>query len=327
MDSSGLQSSGVIFFVLAGLVVIALMLGFIVYFIVSYRHKKKDADLLNLQKKEIEDQKKVVEKTLEQLAEAQDHLIQSEKMASLGLLIAGISHEIQNPLNFVKNFSEINQELISELKDALDNNDNNEIKEILSNLDENMSKIVFHGNRADSIVKGMLTHSRNSQGSKVAKDINALAEEYMRLSYHGFKAKEKSFSATLETDLASNLPLVPVIEEEISRVFLNLFTNAFYATFEKKKLNPDHFEARVLLKTSLFNNRVEIQICDNGNGIPSKNIEKIFQPFFTTKPSGEGTGLGLSLSYNIIKAGHDGEIKVESNPNEGSCFKIYLKYE
>lgn len=325
MNQNSIQSSDVIVFILAGLVVIGFMVGFIVYFLISYRHKKRDFDLLEKQKLEIEKQKILVETTLEQLASAQHHLIQSEKMASLGVLIAGISHEIQNPLNFVNNFSEINKDIINDIKLSVAKSDLEEISQLLNDLEENENKIHFHGKRADSIVRGMLTHSRNSQGAKTLCDINALAEEYMRLSFHGFRAKHRSFNASMEVDLDPDAPAIKVIPEDISRVFLNIFTNACYAVNEKRKQADPDYKPTISLITKKLDNGIQIIIRDNGNGIPDSIADKIFQPFFTTKPSGEGTGLGLSLSYDIIKTGHGGEISLETKTGLGTSFIINLK--
>jgi two-component system, NtrC family, sensor kinase len=264
-------------------------------------------------------------KSLEDLKSTQSQLIQSEKMASLGELTAGIAHEIQNPLNFVNNFSEVNTELIEELQEER-NKENRDLKnedELLSVLRENEQKINHHGKRADAIVKGMLQHSRTSSSQKEPTDINALADEYVRLSYHGMRAKDKLFNATLQKDLDETIGKINVIPKDIGRVLLNLFNNAFYALAEKKKLQKDAYEPTISVSTKRLNDKIELRVKDNGSGIPQKNLDKIFQPFFTTKPTGQGTGLGLSLSYDIIKA-HGGEIKVETTENEGTDFKITL---
>jgi len=254
---------------------------------------------------------------------AQRQLIQSEKMASLGELTAGIAHEIQNPLNFVNNFSELNNELISELVEEADKGNLAEIKTIAEDIKENEQKINYHGKRADAIVKGMLQHSKTSTGVKEPTDINKLADEYLKLSYHGMRAKEKEFGAEIKTDFDNSVDKVNVVPQDIGRVFLNLFNNAFYAVNEKKETAEELYQPTVSLLTKKLNDKIEIRVQDNGNGIPQKIIDKIFQPFFTTKPTGQGTGLGLSLSYDIIKA-HDGEIKVQSRENEGSLFTILL---
>jgi signal transduction histidine kinase len=257
------------------------------------------------------------------LRNAQSQLIQSEKMASLGELTAGIAHEIQNPLNFVNNFSEVNSELISELKEAAIQGNLDEVKSIASTLEENESKIVSHGKRADAIVKGMLQHSRKSSGQKELTDINVLCDEYLRLAYHGLRAKDKSFNAKFETHLDPALPKINVVPQDIGRVVLNLINNAFYAVNEKSKVAIARFEPTVSVRTKKEGNNVEIIVTDNGNGIPGHIKDKIFQPFFTTKPSGQGTGLGLSLSYDIIKS-HGGELKVDTQEGEGSQFIIQL---
>ncbi|HXS58340.1 MAG TPA: ATP-binding protein, partial [Hanamia sp.] len=260
-------------------------------------------------------QAKEIEKAYNELKSAQVQLIQSEKMASLGELTAGIAHEIQNPLNFVNNFSDVNTELLEELKaERLKPNverDDNLQDELINDVIENSQKINHHGKRADAIVKGMLQHSRKSSGQKEPTDINALADEYLRLSYHGFRAKDKSFNATLETDFDKSIGKINVIPQDIGRVLLNLFNNAFYAVNQQKNKNLISYEPTVSISIKKIDNKVEIRVKDNGNGIPQKVLDKIFQPFFTTKPTGEGTGLGLSLSYDIIKA-DGGEIKVAS---------------
>ena len=265
----------------------------------------------------------VLEKTLSDLKSSQSQLIQSEKMASLGELTAGIAHEIQNPLNFVNNFSEINSELLVEMKDEMDKGNLEDAKAIANDVIENEQKINHHGKRADAIVKGMLQHSRTSTGIKEPTDINALCDEYLRLSYHGLRAKDKSFNATLKTDFDPLLEKINIIPQDIGRVILNLLNNAFYAVQQKQKENSSLYEPSVSVSTKKMVDTVEIKVSDNGNGIPQKIVAKIFQPFFTTKPTGQGTGLGLSLSYDIIKA-HGGEIKVETKEGEGSEFIIQL---
>ncbi|MEO8771953.1 MAG: tetratricopeptide repeat protein [Ferruginibacter sp.] len=284
---------------------------------------------------EIKNQKEKADITLSELKAAQAQLIQSEKMASLGELTAGIAHEIQNPLNFVNNFSEVNTELIQELVDEVDKGNLTEVKAIANDIKDNEEKINHHGKRADAIVKGMLQHSRSSNGIKEPTDINALCDEYLRLSYHGLRAKDKLFNATLKTDFDVSIQKINIISQDIGRVILNLLTNAFYAVNEKKKacqaeLVEAGYEPRVTISTNCspllrrgIAGEVSITVTDNGKGIPQKILEKIFQPFFTTKPTGQGTGLGLSLSYDIIKA-HGGEIKVESKENEGTTFTIQL---
>ncbi|MDN3657278.1 ATP-binding protein [Ferruginibacter paludis] len=256
-----------------------------------------------------------LEKTLATLRSTQAQLIQSEKMASLGELTAGIAHEIQNPLNFVNNFSELNRELIEELnaeriKFNADRDEQLET-ELLNDIKTNEEKINYHGKRADAIVKGMLQHSRKSTSHKEPTNINALADEYLRLAYHGLRAKDKEFNATIKTDFDEGISSINIIPEDIGRVLLNLYTNAFYAVDEKKKQQPEGYEPTVSVSTKKVGDKVEIRVADNGNGIPQNIVDKIFQPFFTTKPTGQGTGLGLSLAYDIVKA-HGGELKVDT---------------
>ena len=266
---------------------------------------------------------KELKQLLENLKSTQAQLVQSEKMASLGELTAGIAHEIQNPLNFVNNFSELNNELLDDLKEAIAKNDQEEIESILKDLSENESKVASHGKRAESIVKGMLLHSRGSSGKKEPTDINALCDEYLRLSYHGFRAKDKSFNADFKLEADENLPKIEVVPQDIGRVLLNLINNAFYAVSEKSKLQVSSYKPQVIVSTKMQGGKIEISVKDNGPGIPEKVKEKIFQPFFTTKPTGQGTGLGLSLSYDIIRA-NGGEIMVESTENKGTEFLIVI---
>jgi len=266
---------------------------------------------------------KKLNRTVESLKKTQAQLIQAEKMASLGELTAGIAHEIQNPLNFVNNFSEVNTELIAEMKQAIEKGNLEEVKVIANDIAVNEEKINHHGKRADAIVKGMLQHSRSSSGAKEPTDINALADEYLRLAYHGLRAKDKSFNATMKTEFDETIGNISIIPQDIGRVILNLITNAFYVVAEKKKQKPNGYEPTVTISTKKVNGRVEVSVEDNGNGIPQKVMDKIFQPFFTTKPAGQGTGLGLSLSYDIIKA-HGGELKVETKEGEGAEFIIEL---
>jgi signal transduction histidine kinase len=272
---------------------------------------------------ELEIQKLKTEEAYEELKSTQAQLIHSEKMASLGELTAGIAHEIQNPLNFVNNFSELNRELIDELKTEITSGDTTRMLTTLTNLSENEEKIMHHGKRADSIVKGMLQHSRVSGTTKEFVDINALADDYLRLAYHGLRAKDKSFNAKFETDFDNNVGKVSVITQEIGRVMLNLVNNAFYAVSNKRKLNLPGYEPIVRIKTEMIGNDVVISVVDNGTGMPNKVAAKIFQPFYTTKPPGEGTGLGLSISYDIIKA-HNGQIQVKTKEGEGTEFIITL---
>src|SRR6266542_4417929 len=295
-------------YVLGGVLVVFLLLAIILFR--NNRQKQKANTLLKEQKQEIQ-------KTLTELKSTQAQLIQSEKMASLGELTAGIAHEIQNPLNFVNNFSEVNTELIDELKgerSKVKGERNEELEdEILNDVKQNLEKIIHHGKRADAIVKGMLQHSHISTGQKEPTDINALVDEYLRLSYHGMRAKDprdsvnKSFNATLQTDFDTSIEKINVVPQDIGRVLLNLFNNAFYGVTEKKKHQKENYEPTVSVSTKKLNNKIEIRVKDNGIGIPEKVVDKIFQPFFTTKPTGQGTGLGLSLAYDIIKA-HGGEI-------------------
>ena len=249
-----------------------------------------------------------LQKSIDELKTTQTQLIQSEKMASLGELTARHCHEIQNPLNFVNNFSEVNKELIEELQEELAAGKTNEALSLTKDIKENEEKIMFHGKRADSIVKGMLQHSRSSTGNKELTDINALADEYLRLSYHGLRAKDKSFNATMNSDFDATLEKINVIPQDLGRVILNLITNAFYVVTERKKSNTEGYEPTVTVRTKQLADTIEISVTDNGNGIPQNILDKIFQPFFTTKPSGQGTGLGLSMSYEIITKSHGGEL-------------------
>jgi len=264
-----------------------------------------------------------LKQSLENLKSTQAQLIQSEKMASLGELTAGIAHEIQNPLNFVNNFSDVNQELLVELKDEADKGNIDDVKAIADDVINNEQKINHHGKRADAIVKGMLQHSRASTGTKEPTDINALADEYLRLSYHGMRAKDKTFNASLRTNFDTTIGKLNVVPQDIGRVLINLFNNSFYAVSEKKKIMGNGYDPIVSVSTKKVDSKAEIRVKDNGNGIPPKIVDKIFQPFFTTKPTGQGTGLGLSLSYDIIKA-HGGMIRVETREGEGSEFVLQL---
>ncbi len=288
---------------------------------------------------EIMQQKEALQQTVTELKATQSQLVQSEKMASLGELTAGIAHEIQNPLNFVNNFSEVSNELIDEMTEAITKGDNEEVRAIAADLKQNLEKINHHGKRADAIVKGMLQHSRSSSGVKEPTDINALADEYLRLAYHGLRAKDKSFNATMKTDFDAGIGTINIIPQDMGRVILNLITNAFYAVTEKKTLLQAQgaskekssfenltslYEPTVTVSTKKINNKVEIKVSDNGNGIPQKALDKIFQPFFTTKPTGQGTGLGLSMSYDIVTKGHQGELKVETKDGAGATFIIIL---
>ena len=282
---------------------------------------------------ELRKQKEELEITLDELKAAQAQLIQSEKMASLGELTAGIAHEIQNPLNFVNNFSEVNRELITEMKHEIESGNFTEAKDIAKDIEDNEEKINYHGKRADAIVKSMLQHSRSASGKKEPTDINALADEYLRLSYHGLRAKDKSFNAKFETDFDDSIREINIVQQDIGGVLLNLINNAFYSVSEKQRQEIPGYEPTIKVTTRRLGDRfdrdndrdrVEIRVADNGNGVPKKVLDKIFQPFFTTKPTGLGTGLGLSLSYDIITRGHGGELKVETKEGEGAEFIIIL---
>lgn len=299
---------------------ISIITGILIVTFLLYRnnqHKQKAYSLLQKQKKELET-------TLGELKTTQKQLVQSEKMASLGELTAGIAHEIQNPLNFVNNFSEINQELLAEINEEIEKENFNSVKEIIKDVNDNEAKINHHGKRADAIVKGMLQHSRSSSGKKEPTNINALADEYLRLAYHGLRAKDKLFNAKMVTDFDPNIGNVNVIPQDTGRVILNLITNAFYAVNEKKMKGMEGYEPTVTVSTKKEGNKLFITVKDNGSGIPEKVKEKIFQPFFTTKPTGEGTGLGLSMSYDIITKGHGGDLLVYSEEGKETEFKIIL---
>jgi signal transduction histidine kinase len=299
---------------LFGLVAIALI-AFVLY---RNNLQKEKSNLLLHQKKE------QLQNALTDLKNTQAQLIQSEKMASLGELTAGIAHEIQNPLNFVTNFSDVNKELITELKTELKSGNIEEAIHIASNIEENEQKIAFHGKRADTIVKNMMQHSRSSTSEKEPINLNSLVDECLRLSYHGYRAKDKLFNAKLETQLSSDILPVKAVPQDISRVLINLFNNALYSVNEKKKvLNEEVFEPIVIVSTKQNNGKAEVIVEDNGLGIPASVIDKIYQPFFTTKPTGEGTGLGLSMSYDIIKA-HGGDMQVKTKEGEGAEFIITL---
>ena len=322
-------------YLLGALLTIFLIIAILLY--INNRNKQRANALLESQKKEIQ-------RTLTELKTTQAQLVQSEKMASLGELTAGIAHEIQNPLNFVNNFSEINQELIEELRKELETGNTRMATEIANDIKDNSEKINHHGKRADAIVKGMLQHSRKSSGQKELTDINALCDEYLRLAYHGLRAKDKSFNAKFETDFDNSISKINIVPQDIGRAILNLITNAFYAVSEKQKseyLKPTTesliYEPSVTVSTKrsplggkgagpvsqTVRNEVKITVKDNGNGIPESLVNKIFQPFFTTKPVGQGTGLGLSLSYDIVKA-HGGDLKVQTKEGAGTEFIILL---
>jgi signal transduction histidine kinase/ligand-binding sensor domain-containing protein len=333
-------------YILYGLLFIVAAFGVDRYFRHRLVQKERDRNRVRelAQAKEIEKAYHSLEQTHETLKATQSQLVQSEKMASLGELTAGIAHEIQNPLNFVNNFSEVNVELIDEMEKEFVAGNKEEGIAIATDVKQNLEKIIHHGKRADAIVKGMLQHSRASTGEKEPTDLNGLVDEYLRLSYHGLRAKNKSFNATIKTDFDPAIGIVNLLPQDIGRVLLNLYNNSFYAVSEKNKqrtpggfgndpgqteenLKPlqgfDNYEPTVTVTTKKIGEKAQIRIRDNGNGIPQKVLEKIFQPFFTTKPTGEGTGLGLSLSYDIIKA-HGGEIKVETEEGEGAAFIVEL---
>jgi signal transduction histidine kinase len=312
----------------------AFILGLLIYTIVQVRsfYLKKENRILE---ERVNHRTAQLNKSIEELKSTQEQLIQSEKMASLGELTAGIAHEIQNPLNFVNNFSEVSNELIQEIKEerlkTKGEQDERLINEILADISDNLDKINTHGKRADSIVKGMLQHSRNNSGQKELTDINALADEYLRLSYHGLRAKDKSFNADFKLDLDPSIPKMEIVSQDIGRVLLNLINNGFYAVSEKREelsiggnSEQGSYKPTVWVSTQKLNKGVEIRIRDNGNGIPAEIKAKIFQPFFTTKPAGKGTGLGLSMSYEIITKGHNGKLSVESVPGDFTEFIIIL---
>ncbi len=317
--------------VLVLLILLTCFVLFIIILVRNNRHKQTANLLLHQQKEEIQS-------TLSQLRSTQAQLIQSEKLASLGELTAGIAHEIQNPLNFVNNFAEVSAEMLDEMEEELEKGDTTEAIAIATDLKTNLEKINHHGKRASSIVKGMLEHSRVSTGVKEPTDLNALADEFLRLAYHGLRAKDSSFNATVETHFDPDLPLVSVIPQDIGRVLLNLINNAFYAVAERSRSTVHQrdttvetlhatslpYQPTVTISTQKINNQIVIKVTDNGNGIPESIRDKIFQPFFTTKPTGQGTGLGLSLAYDIVTKGHGGTLEVESKAGEGSEFIILL---
>ncbi len=339
-QKKSLQQQWILFSALAALLTV-----FIILWIINRNKKRLTSAYKNLQVKNelIATQQEQTEEALSKLKETQAQLILSEKMASLGELAAGIAHEIQNPLNFVNNFSEVSYELIDELNEGIARGDIEEVKILSADIKENLKKIGNHGKRADSIVKGMLQHSRSSSGTKEPTDINTLADEYLRLAYHGLRAKDKNFNAKLVTDFDETIGKIEIVPQEIGRVCLNLITNALHACRERLRntsegnINSlssptDHTEgsaenkysARVSITTKKVGDTIEIRVSDNGIGIPQNVVDKIFQPFFTTKPPGEGTGLGLSMSYDIIKA-HNGKLLVNSVDGEGSTFTIILE--
>jgi signal transduction histidine kinase len=279
---------------------------------------------------ELSAQKETLQLTLSELKASQSQLVQKEKMASLGELTAGIAHEIQNPLNFVLNFGDINAELLSEMKErisveTLPANFTNDINPLVDDLTDNLKKILHHGKRADGIVKNMLQHSRRHNGTLELTDLNELADEYLKLSYHGYRSKHKSFTCNLQTLFDGEVEQVNIIAQDIGHILMNIFNNAFYSMNEKKKQGQKDYEPILSIATKKKDNKVFVTVKDNGIGIPDKIVHKIFQPFFTTKPTGEATGLGLSLSYDMIKA-HQGELKVDSKEGEYAEFTLALNY-
>jgi len=293
------------------------------------REKEAEKNLLIAQQnerleREVAQRTNALRQSLDTLKATQSQLIQAEKMASLGELTAGIAHEIQNPLNFVNNFSEVNSELVAELEEAVRSGQLDQALEIAGDIRSNEDKIRHHGLRADGIVKGMLQHSRRGAGIKEPTNINLLADEYLRLAYHGLRAKDKSFNARFETQLDDSLPPVNVDPQEIGRVLLNLINNAFYAVSERQRTGEPDYEPTVTVRTRQADTGIEIALQDNGHGIPEAIRDKIFQPFFTTKPTGQGTGLGLSLSYDIVTQGHGGKLNVVTEEGKGTTFIIWL---
>lgn len=309
-------------YALIGGIVVLVLIALILYR--NNRHKQKANGLLQKQRDEISVQRQKAENALVELKATQAQLIQKEKLASLGELTAGIAHEIQNPLNFVNNFSEVSTELVEEMQLELNKGDIEEARFIAIDLHQNLQKITHHGGRASAIVQGMLDHSRASTGEKAPTDLNALADEYLRLSYHGLRAKDKLFNATLNTSFDPILSNVNVVAQDIGRVLLNLYNNTFYALNERSKQAEIGYVPTVWVSTRQEYRQVVICIRDNGVGMPESVKAKIFQPFFTTKPTGEGTGLGLSLSYDIVTRGHGGELKVKTKEGEGTAFTITL---
>ena len=299
-------------------------LGFVLWR--SGRQQQRANEVLSQQKAEVQAQRDQTAQALQNLQTTQAQLIQAEKMASLGELTAGIAHEIQNPLNFVNNFAEVSAELVTELEEERTRpaRDAGLEAELLADLKQNLLKITQHGGRAANIVRGMLEHSRTSSGERAPTDISQLADEYLRLAYQGLRAKDKTFNATLTTDFAAGLPLVEAVGADLGRVLLNLLGNAFYAVQKRQQTGEVGYKPTVSVSTKRLNNQVEMRVSDNGTGIPAEVKAKIFQPFFTTKPTGEGTGLGLSLSYDIITKAHGGTLAVKSAPGQGAEFLITL---
>jgi len=310
------------FYTLIAVAAVFILIASILLF--ANQKRRKANSLLHQRNEQIQTQHKALEKTLSELKTRQTQLIQSEKMASLGELTAGIAHEIQNPLNFVNNFSEVNTELVDEMQVEIAKGNMNEVKMIAASIKENEQKITMHGKRADGIVKGMLQHSRTNTGERQLVDINEVTDEYLRLAYHGLRAKDKVFNAEMITHFQPELPQINIVQQNIGRVLLNLFSNAFYAVNLKAKTGPSGYKPEVRVTTLSENGKVVIKIKDNGNGIPEDIKDKIMQPFFTTKPTGEGTGLGLSLTYDMIVKEQGGTIDINSNEGEGAEFIIRL---
>lgn len=310
----------------AALAVIAIIIVLSIKLLSNYRQKQTAYALLSKEKDISEQQRDQIDKALQQLKRTQAHLIQSEKMASLGQLTAGIAHEIQNPMNFVNNFSDLNAELIAELQEENKNGNDEAVQSIARDILDNSGKISYHGKRVEGIVKSMLEHSRSGTPEKRLTNINTLADEYFRLAYAGVKAKDKDFSATMQKDFDPNAGEINIVPQEIGRVIFNLAINAFHSVAAKSKEAPDNYTPTVSVSTKKENNQLLLSLKDNGTGIPPALQEKIFQPFFTTKAAGFGVGLGLSISYDIIKA-HGGEIKVQSEEGKGSEFLVVLPYE
>ena len=314
----------------ATFLIVVIITGELTFFFAYY--KRFGSKLLKQQKLKLEEKSEklsfqLMEKSMElskveeKLFSTQDQLIQSEKMASLGQLTAGIAHEIQNPLNFVNNFSELSAELLDEISDSLSNK---EKENIINDIKQNLNKIAFHGKRADSIVKGMLQLSRTAPVAKQATDINKLVEEFFILAYHGMRAKDPGFNCTMEKHLSSNLPEVKIIPQDVSRVILNIFNNSFYAVDERSKSEDKNYRPKVSISTKQLNGNITVTIRDNGKGIAEDVRNKIFDPFFTTKPTGKGTGLGLSISKDIIEKGHNGKIQLDTISGEYTEFIITL---
>ncbi len=315
LERDAVYKANVRFYLLVGVIVFLLVLAFI-----FWRNNRKNEKAKRL----LQTQKEQIQTTLGELKTTQNQLVQSAKMASLGELTAGIAHEIQNPLNFVNNFSEVNEEMFDDLKEALKKGDTEEALSLANDLQENEKKIRHHGKRADFIVKGMLEHSRNSTGERQITNMNVLADEFLKLSYHGLRAKDKAFNADLVTNFDPSLPKVKLVQQDIGRVLINLFGNAFYAVNQKAKTGGSGYKPTVEVSTARENGSILIKVKDNGDGIPVAIRNKIMQPFFTTKPTGEGTGLGLSLSYDIVVKGHGGSIDVDTKEGEVTEFVVSL---